>query len=270
MRAVLSAIIAVVLATSAAYGALGSLVNSFPNQPPSGTSSHYGLAADATYLYSFYYTTGYNIYRMLRSNGSLVSSYPCPLGTVSPNYYLRGGCYDGTGYILWINYSTRVVARATASTGSLLSTWTWATGSRYGVCTNHRGTSGGTYIYTNYYDGDFWRHTTTGSEISSFSLPFYTYNYDMAWDWNNQLIWAANYSTDWIYGIDAVREEMVRSFRHPEQANISSCYGIAYWPPYLYVSNSGGTPDEYIWVFDCPINLTVTPASIGKVKSLFR
>jgi hypothetical protein len=252
LRKSILVLMAVVLMAGSALGAFGDLVASFPNQPSSGTSTHYGLAADATYLYSFYYTTGYSIYRMLRSNGSLVSSYPCPLGTSSPNYYLRGACYDGTGYINWINYSSRVVARARASDGSLLSSWVYATsGSRYGVCSNHTGTAAGNRIYTNYYVGDFWTH-------------------NMAWDWNNDLIWAANYSTDWIYGIDPVKEEMVRSFRHPEQASISSCYGVAYWPPYIYVSNSGGTPDEYIWVFSCPNNVSVTPASVGRVKALFQ
>ena len=270
MRKSILVLMAVVLMAGSALGAFGDLIASFQNQPSSGTSTHYGLAADATYLYSFYYTTGYNIYRMLRSNGSLVSSYPCPLGTSSPNYYLRGGCYDGTGYIYWINYSSRIVARARASNGSLLSTWTWASGSRYAVCSNHTGTAAGNRIYTNYYTGDFWTHNTAGSEISSWSLPYYTYNYDMAWDWNNDVIWCSNYSTDWIYGIDPVSEKMLYSFRHPQQENISSCYGVAYWPPYIYVSNSGGTPDEYIWVFHCPNNVSVTPASVGKVKALFQ
>jgi hypothetical protein len=263
-------VLALMLVAGSAFAAFGDLVASFHNQPTTGTSSHYGLAADANYLDSFYYPTGYRIYRMTRSTGSLVSSYPCPLGTTSPNYYLRGGCYDGTGYILWCNYSQRRIARARASDGSLLSTWTWPTGSRYGVAVNHRGTSGGTRVYTNYYNGDFWTNTTTGSLVSSWSMPFYTYNYDSAWDWNNNLLWASNYSTDWIYGINVTTEKLVHSFRHPEQATISSCYGIAYWPPYLYVSNSGGTPDEYIWVFHCPNNLGVTPASVGKVKALFQ
>ena len=269
MKKTFLSVLSALLLVAGAYGALGDLVASFPNQPALGTSTHYGLAADGTYLYSYYYTTGYNVYRMLRSNGSLVSSYPCPFGTSSPGYLMRGGEYDGTGNILWINYSSTLVGRANASTGSMLSTWTWGTGSRYAVCSNHNGTSGGNYIYTNYYYGDFWTHTTTGSQISSWSLPFYTYNYDMAWDWNNKLIWAVNYNNDWVYGIDPVQGELVRSFRHPEQANISSIYGIAYWPPYLYVSNSGGTPDEYIWVLQCPNNVTVTPASLGKVKALF-
>jgi hypothetical protein len=262
--------LAVVVMAGSALGAFGDLVASFPNQPRGGTSTHYGLAADANYLYSFYYTSGYRVYRMRRSNGSLVSSYTNPLGTASGMYYLRGGCYDGTGNIYWVNYSRRIVARGRASNGSLVSTWTWPSGSRYGVAVNHRGTSAGTRMYLNYYNGDFWTHTTTGSLVSSWSMPFYTYNYDSAWDWNNNVLWASNYSTDWVYGINVTTHRMLYSFRHPNQASISSCYGIAYWPPYIYVSNSGGTPDEYIWVFHCPNNVGVAPASVGRVKALYR
>jgi hypothetical protein len=263
---------AVVVMAGSALGAFGDLVASFHNQPSSGTSTHYGLAADATYLYSYYYSSPYNVYRMLRSNGSLVSSYPAPLGTGSYEYYMRGACYDGTGYIYWINYYRRYVGRARASNGSLVSTWTWPTteGYRYGIATNHTASAAGNRIYTNYYTGDFWTTTLTGSLVSSWSMPYYTYNYDSDWDWNNNVLWAVNYSTDWIYGLNVTTHTMVHSFRHPKQADISSCYGIAYWPPYLYVSNSGGTPDEYIWVFHCPNNLGVAPASVGKVKALFR
>jgi len=269
LRKSIIVIIAVLLTAGSALAAFGDLVASFHNQPATGTSTHYGLAADANYLYSYYYTTGYRMYRMVRSNGSLVSSYTCPLGTTSPNNYYRGVSYDGTGYLLWNNYSARRVVRARADTGSVLSTWTWPSGTRYGISVNHRGTSGGTYIHQSYYTGDFWQSTTTGSLVSSWSMPYYTYNYDQAWDWNNNVIWASNYSTDWIYGINPTTHAMVHSFRHPKQAEISSCYGIAYWPPYLYVSNSGGTPDEYIWVFSCPNNVGVTPASVGRIKALF-
>ncbi|UCH77412.1 MAG: hypothetical protein JSU81_06640 [Candidatus Coatesbacteria bacterium] len=263
-------VLAVTLLWGTAYGGFGDLVASFPNQPASGTSTHYGLAADANYLYSYYYRSPYYLYRMRRSNGALVSSYRNPLGTTSPAYYFRGVSYDGTGHLLWLNYSARRVVRARASTGSMVSSWSWPTGSRYGVCANHTGTSGGNRIYTNYYTGDFWNHTTTGSLVSSWSLAFYSYNYDMAWDWNNRVIWAINYNNEWVYGIDPTSQRLLHSFRHPLYASISGCYGIAYWPPYVYISNSGGTPDEYIWVFDVPNNVTINAASMGRVKALFR
>jgi hypothetical protein len=263
-------VLALALLAGIASAKLGDLSASFPNV---GTSTHYGLAADANYLYSFYYysTWQYPVIRMRRSNGAFVSSYPCPLGTASYEYYGRGMSYDGTGNIYFANYYQRFVARFNAANGSVLSTWTWPTtmGYRYALCVDHKGTSAGTYIYQSYYTGDFFKSRLTGSLVSSWSMPYYTYDYDQAWDYGNDLIWCMNYSTDWVLGIEPDTQKLLYSFRHPEQAAISSCYGIAYWGEYLYISNSGGTPDEYIWVFHCPNDLGVRPASVGKIKALF-
>ncbi len=268
---ILIALVLILLAGTAS-AKMGDLVASFPNV---GTTTHYGLAADANYLYSFYYSSadGYPIIRMTRTSGSFVSSYSCPLGTGTYQYYLRGMCYDGTGNIYAVNYYQRIVARFQASTGSVVSTWEWPTTEgtyRYGLCVDHHGTSAGTYIYTAYYTGDMWKNTLNGSLVSSWSMPFYTYDYDDAWDYGNQLIWQMNYSTDWLVAIDPDTQKIAESFRHPEQASISGCYGIAYWGQYLYVSNTGGTPDEYIWVFHCPNTVGVAPASVGRVKALFK
>jgi hypothetical protein len=260
-------LLALALLVGVAWADMGDLVASFPNV---GTGTHYGLAADANYLYSFYYysTWSYPVIRMNRSTGSFVSSYPVP-GPTYP-YYTRGMCYDGLGYIYGCNYSRYYVTRFRASNGSLVSTWTWPSGTRYGLAVDHKGTSGGNYIYMSYYTGDSWKHTTTGSLVSSWSMPNYTYAYDHAWDYGNKLLWFINYSTDWLQAIDTATHKVVESFRHPQWSAISSTYGIAYWGNYLYVSNSGGTPDEYIWVFHCPPNVGVTPASVGKVKALFQ
>ncbi len=198
-----------------------------------------------------------------------MSSYPAP-GPTYPQY-TRGICYDGTGYIYGNNYSRDYVNRFRASDGSLLSTWTYAKAdTRYGLCVDHNGTSAGNYIYQSDLDGDFWKSTLTGTLVSSWSMHTYNYVYDQAWDYNNKLIWCADYSTDWINAIDPNTHKMTYSFRHPKWATILNCYGIAYWGDYLYVSNSGGTPDEYIWVFHCPHYLGVKPASLGKVKALLK
>jgi hypothetical protein len=256
---------------AAAYGELGELVASFPNV---GASTHYGLAADADYLYSFHYWSadGYPVIRMMRSNGSFVSSYRCPLGTTTPNERCRGLSYGGGTFLYINNYYTRVVGRFHASDGSLVSTWTWPTSMsyRFGICNTHDGRSGGNRIYQSYWTGDFWFSTTAGSLISSFRLTVDTLNYDLAWDYGNKLVWYANYGNDWIAAVDPGTQKIVASFRHPEEASISSCYGIAYWGKYLYVSNSGGNPDEYIWVFDCPDGIGVAPASVGRIKALYR
>ena len=268
MRKSVLIILALALLAGSASAKVGDLVASFPNVGRPGT--HYGLAADATYLYSSYYysTWNYPVMRMKRANGAYVSSYPLP-GTPNPQYQ-RSISYDGANCIYGNNYSSRYVTRFRASNGSLLSTWTWPSGSRYAICVDHKGTSAGTYIYQSYYNGNFWKYTLKGSLVSSWSMPTATDNYDQAWDYKNKLIWCVNRSTDWIYAIRPGSPKIVESFRHPKWASISSTYGIAYWPDYLYVSNSSGSPDEYIWVFDCPGTVGVAPASVGKVKALFK
>lgn len=266
MRKSIIAILALALLAGTASATLGSLVNSFKNV---GTSTHYGLAADANYVYSFYYysTWKYPVIRMRRSNGAFVSSYPIQ-GPSYP-YYTRGFSYDGTGCILYNNYSRRYVTRARASNGSVLSTWTYpTTATRYGLCVDHKGTSAGTNIYTNYVTNTWWVNSLTGSLKRAFRAPINNYSYDTAWDYGNDLIWCANYNDEYIYGVDPAKNcAMKAKFAFP--VGPENPYGIAYWGQYLYVSNTSGSPDEYIWVFHCPATVGVAPASVGKIKALF-
>ncbi len=265
MQRFLSILLFVALAACSASARLGDLVASFDNV---GASTHYGLAADAYYVYTFHYTPPYDIYRMLRTTGSFVSSYPCPLGTTGYDFYVRGLSYGG-GVLLYINnYYQRRVGRFYNSTGSLVSTWTWSTSMpyRYGICCTHDGTNYGSYIYQSYYDGNFWYSTTAGSLVSSFKIAA-TYDTDLAWDYGNRMIWYPNYSTGYVYGI-TTQGSILASWRVPSA--VSYPYGIAYYGYYLYVTTSSGTPDEYIWIYDCPGTVGLTPASVGKVKALFK
>ena len=266
MRKAIMIVLALALLAGSASAKLGDLVASFPNVGKD--TSHYGLAADGNNLYSFYElpTWRYPVIVMKRTTGSFVSSYPIPGAT----YRVRGLCYDGMGCIYGSIFSPSYVARFESGSGSLISTWTWPSGTRYAICVDHKGTSGGTYIYQSYYNGDFWKSSLGGSLVSSWSMPTSTNSVDHAWDYKNKLIWCVNYSTLWISGINPDTHKIVASFQHPRYASISNAYGIAYWPDYLYVSNSRGAPDEYIWVFDCPNTVGMTPASVGKVKALFK
>ena len=270
MRKGILVILALALLAGSASAKLGDLVASFENVGYQ-TNQHYGLAADATYLYTYLYFSGwrYPIIRMMKSDGRYVSSYTAPDPSGYPQY-TRGMSYDGTGYIYGNNGSRRCVYRFRADTGSFLSSWNWPSGGRNGICADHSGTSGGTYIYQNEYYGNFSKSTLTGSLVSTWAMTSTPSNYDLAWDYGNKLIWYANNSTDYIFAVDPDTHKIKTSFRHPNWATIGYCYGIAYWGNRLYVSSSSGTPDEYIWVFDCPNTVGVTPASVGKVKALFK
>ena len=263
-------VLALALLAGSASAKLGDLVASFRNVVYGGPSySHWGLAADVNYVYSFYDIPGwgYPIIKMRRSSGMFMGSYRTQ-GPSSRDDY-RGVSYDGLGYLYYCNYSGRYVARARADNGSLLSTWTWPSSYRYGICVDHKGTSGGTYIYQTYYGGDFFKSRLTGSLVSSWTMPSGTNNYDLAWDYGNKLIWYANVRTEFIVAVDPDTRQIKTSFRHPKWASIGDYHGIAYWDKRLYVSSSSGTPREWIWVFDCPNTVGVAPASVGRIKALF-
>jgi hypothetical protein len=266
MRKNIIFIICGVLAAIPAFAAMGNLVDSFPNI---GTSTHYGMAADATNLYSYHYdsTTDYPINVLRRTNGSYVRSFPVRFPYLE-NRYVRGLSYEAVGFLRANNYNNRYVAKIRTSDGSLVSTWTWSGGyTRYGLCINSdKRTSGSaTRIYQSYLTGLWWVSNTNGSLISSFQAPHTNYAYDLAWDYTHEYIWYANYATRWVVGITttgSVRESWQL------KSTVSYPYGIAYYGGRLYVSTSGGSPDEYIWVYDCSYT-DVEPASLGKVKALF-
>ena len=266
-KSILIALAFALLAGAASAAKLGDLVASFDNI---GTSTHYGLAADANYVYSYYYysTWRYPIIRMRRTTGAFVSSYPIPGSSTWYPRYTRGLSYDGLGYLYGNNYSRRYLARFRASSGAGLSTWTWPTGTRYGVCVDHRGTAGGSNIYQNYTTNTWWVSSLTGSLKRAFRAPQNNYSYDLAWDYGNKLIWGSNYNDEYIYGYNPANGAVKAKF--PLPVGPENGYGIAYWGNYLYVSTTSGTPDEYIWVFYCPANVGVAPASVGRVKALFQ
>ena len=266
MRKNIIFIICGVLAAIPAFAAIGSLVNSFPNR---GRGTHYGMAADSNYLYSYHYdaTTNYPINILRRSNGAFVRSIPVRFPYLE-NRYVRGLGYESGGFLRANNYNNRYVARIRASNGSLVSTWTWSGGAtRYGLSVNGDKRNPGTAnrIYQSYLTGLWWVSNTNGSLISSFQAPHTNYAYDLAWDYTHNLIWYGNYATGWIMGMTpagSIRESWQL------ETGVSYPFGIAYHAGRLYVSTSGGSPDEYIWVYDCSYT-DVAPASLGKVKALF-
>lgn len=266
-------ITAATLAASVALGAMGSLVTSFPNV---GKSAHYGLAADLDYLYSFHADSGqdYPVVVLRKNNGSFVRSMALPLPPLE-KATLRGMGYEGDGslgqgYLYLNNYGYRYVAKVRISTGKLAASWAWSGGdNRYGLCVENDKTRIGTLrgFYQSHLNGIWWHSNRNGSLISSWRSPTTNYAYDLAWDYRNEFIWYANFSTNWVFGMTtagSIKESwpLVASVRYP--------YGIAYYARRLYVTTSGGTPDEYVWVYDCPLStVSVQPASLGRVKAIF-
>lgn len=266
--------IAATAAAGVAFGAMGSLITSFPN---AGLSTHYGMAADLVYLYSFHYdvTGDYPVNVLLKSNGSFVRSIPLPLPGLEKSY-VRGMGYEGDGtlgqgYLYLNNYMQRYVAKVRIANGNLVGSWSWVGGeNRYALCADNDKTRVGTLrgFYQSYLSGIWWHSDKNGSLLSSWRAPVTNYAYDLAWDYRNDFIWYANSSTNWVFGMTtagSVKESW------PLKAGVSYPYGIAYYAERLYVSTSAGVPDEYIWVYDCPLSTVgFEPASLGRVKALYR
>ncbi len=255
-----------------AYGKMGDLVASFPAPGP---NQHYGLAASTDHLYTHYASSvgSWPIFIIDRRTGSFVGSYRSPFYGVTPGNYncFRGMSYQGGGYIWATNYAYDIVVKFRASDGSFISSWGTGFGTRrtYGICARNWKPSGsleGFNISEYYAPRRIWNFNTSGSLVSSFQGCAAA---DLGWDVWDQLVWAADVSDGYVYGYDWRSGRLFSSWTWRVRPTINGAYGVAHYPNYLYVLTTSGTPDEYIWVFHC-VTMDIEPASLGRVKALFR
>ncbi len=241
------------LAASAAFAALGDVVNSFP----APGSSSCAVARSTNYLYVFSASTGY-IYRMNPASGSVYNSYSAVNGTS-----MRGLAYVATGYLYQAKSNTPpYIYRTNEANGSIYSSFSSPGIQNRGLaplCTGDGGTGTTALLSPNYSSRVLYHlNITNGSVISTYQLS--NSMYDPGYDHRNQLIWGGMNGTA-IYGF-ATTGSLVASFTSPG----GSPYGMAYYGEYLYVATLSG------WVYQvhCPASSTVAPASLGRVKALFR
>jgi hypothetical protein len=109
-----------------------------------------------------------------------------------------------------------------------------------------------------------WRlQLTTGSVISSFSIAS-QYMHDIAYDWRNDLVWARLTKDGAIVGCDPATGSIAASFPSPP----GPATAFTYSGEYLWI----GTTKDYNCVYKvhCPADISVAPASLGRVKALFK
>lgn len=109
-----------------------------------------------------------------------------------------------------------------------------------------------------------WRlQLTTGSVMSSFSFAS-QYMHDIAYDWRNNLVWATWGREGDIVGCDPDTGSIVTSFPSPPGTPCA----FTYHGEYLWI----GTTKDYHCVYKvhCPADISVAPASLGRVKALFK
>jgi hypothetical protein len=272
LKEIKAGVLVALITAGPALAKMGDLLASFPAPGP---NQHYGLAADANYLYTHHSSSvgSWPIFIIDRRNGSFVGSYRSPFYGVTPGNYncFRGMSYEGGGYIWATNYAYDIVIKFRASDGSFISSWGTAFGTKrtYGICARNSKLGSGTlrgFNISEYYPPHrIWSFSTSGSLVSSFQACAAA---DLAWDVWDHLVWAADVTDGYVYGYSPTGR-LLSSWSWRVRPTINNAFGVAHSRSYLYVLTTSGTPDEYIWVFHC-VTMDVEPASIGRVKALYR
>jgi len=262
MRKVALTVLMAFLMVVPAFGALGDVISSFA----APASSPYAVACSPSYIYVYCGASPYRVYTCT-TTGSVVSSFTSPHGSRT-----RGVGYEYGNY-LWLGYygsSVARVAKVNAANGSVISSFpVYSVHTLYGgvACQGNPGSPGVTSIISNdYLPYVASRHTTAGSLINSFTYSSGTPSFrDPAWDYGNNLIWWGHYtsSNPYVYGYTTAGS-MAASFPAPG----SYPYGCGYYGGYLWLCRS--TSPYYVYQIDCPNTVSIKPASVGKVKALFR
>jgi hypothetical protein len=265
-------LLAVVLSAfgTAAEGYLGEVVSSVA-APRRGVR---GLAIGPDYIYVFTrWSSDYRVWTCNPANGSVVRSWAVTV-------YDRGLGYQNPGYI-WTRwgyppYNGRALKRR-ESTGLILASFNL----------NHLVDTGGlacqgnpnvpssvTAIISNRWRNPnlVTRYTTAGSFISSYIPPSGPAYSDCAWDYGNKLIWIPDFRDNaYVYGLTTAGSR-VASFPVPRySSHTTNASSSCYKDQYLYIGGDiQGAVFAYIWKVHCPVNLNIRPASLGRVKALYR
>ncbi len=240
-KKVLFTAVALLAATSVFAGTLN-IVSSFVSQK----TWRKGLDYEAGYIYSTSNYTDNNIHKYT-TLGSLVGSIPSPSSSMDQKW-------DGS-YIWLCTFSPAYVYRLT-STGSVVTSFT-GPASGYGLAWT------GTYLYYSSTTGNnIWRMTTTGSVILSFSSQC---SFVGGLDYDGTNLWAA----DWPSSGGGLKYltttgSLLDSFTTPGAARPS---GVCWDGRYIWY-NDYNSPNL---VIRATVTFSgVAPASLGRVKALFR
>ncbi len=241
------------MATSAA-ATLGSVVSSF--RAPA--ASVRGLARSGTRLHVMIFGSPTRIYRVAPVTGSIYGSWVSSFGN-----NCRGLAFSEGGHLWAGNYGNDYVYDCVATTGSIRSSWS-AGHNPFGLapyCTGDGGVGTTAIFSSDSVPSRCWRHNmNNGSVLAVFQIGNSSF-FDIAWDHRNRLVWMGDLPNV-IYGYNT-RGAVRASFTVP--ANYP--YGIAYYGQYLWVGCAG---NGYVYRVHCPGTVGTFPASLGKVKAVFR
>ena len=244
---------AAALAAAGAYAGIGSVISSFPI---TGNIMAHGVAWNGQYLaVTNYHGAGDRMWRHYTTAGSLVGSFDPPRGPNSPVQYgaeFDGKCYWGSD--LW---QQKYVYRFTTQ-GSTISSFPAPNPSGIAWDGSHL------WIISRSSGGTVRQYTAAGSVMGSFSVAAITNGYDMAWD--GKYLWCANRPSTGPYYIFrfTTQGSVLASFAAPGTFTTGcGCDGR-----YLWLSNNSGA--RHVYQVDAELTPNVAPASVGRIKALFR
>lgn len=282
MKTKLTWVFGLIVTANCAWGDFRQVVASFP--PPARYPLALARGADDAHMWVFCNDPPYNIYRINAETGSVYESVASPWGTDTRGLaYAAGGyLYVGDFYADHIylvhysnirsvissfpagHYNVAGLALKAMGDGGVGGNSLWSTtvpplwsdnrigGARGKPARQHDAWLCGVYLH----------NRTTGSIISSFPPDLGVV--DVAWDWRNDILWGggaalAGYKPTGSY---------VGSFWFYRGHSKCHLRGMCYFNQYLW---AGATwPEPLILKIHCPLGIGVEPASLGKVKALFR
>ncbi len=259
MKKVLLSGLILAVTAGAAFAGLGDVVASFASPYRAPIALAHANNATQMWLFCNQNTSGWRIFLVHHTTGSVYSSFVSYCGT-----YTRGLTYEDPGY-LWVgNFNNRRVYRCRSAGGSVLYSWA-ANHGISGLALKARGDGGVNQdgIFVNAVATTTWRHRTSdGSIISSFIYSPALYG-DLAWDWRNNLVWGGDANVNYVYGC-TTGGTVAASFRSPAV----NPQGMCYYGQYLWVGTNSSP--YYVYQVHCPNTVGVAPASLGRVKALFQ
>ena len=224
---------------AASFASNWTVISSFDGPYP---TYGYGIEAYGNYLYCASGPASSAIY-VITTTGSVVSSY----AVIMPPYDLD---FDGTYF--WVVHTNHYCRRYT-STGSALSSFSIGSINGWGIAYD------GTYIWLkgNVSTDYIYRMSTTGSIYSSFACPAAGesgLDYAGGYLWNPSRVSSVVYKT-------TTAGSVVDSFTGPATWSFGSTWDGAYF----WTTNQANG-----WVYKMQDVQDVAPASLGKVKALYR
>ncbi|MGD8719950.1 MAG: hypothetical protein PVH29_14160 [Candidatus Zixiibacteriota bacterium] len=258
------------LIASFAWGILGEIVASFP--APANYPIALAVAANyQNYLWVYCNTPPYRVYRINGNTGTVYSSFISPHGqdTYGLTYSYGGGGGVPFGSYLWMaNGETDRVYRCNYFTGSVYASFPAQPREVWGLAAKAVGDGGyrpsGLLASADWLSKSmYYKDPITGSNLASWEADEYAL--DIAWDWRNQVIWGGQFYNA-VFAFDT-NGSVVTAVKTGKDYPL----GAAYTSNYLWVSTTTGS--HWIWKIHCPSfmdDTNVEPASVGKVKAIFR